>query len=62
VARGDALLAPGITRRLIAEFASRRPASSAAAAAMSTLTERERDVLRLVAKGMSNQELAEALQ
>ena len=61
VARGDALLAPGITRRLIAEFASRRPTSSSDTEVLDTLTERERDVLQLVAKGMSNQELAEAL-
>jgi DNA-binding NarL/FixJ family response regulator len=61
VARGDALLAPGITRRLIAEFASRRPTSTDETEVLGSLTERERDVLRLVAKGMSNQELAEAL-
>jgi len=61
LARGDALLAPGITRRLIAEFASRRPTATAETEVLATLTERERDVLRLVAKGMSNQELAEAL-
>jgi DNA-binding NarL/FixJ family response regulator len=61
VARGDALLAPGITRRLIAEFASRRPTSAADTEVLNSLTDRERDVLRLVAKGMSNQELAEAL-
>jgi DNA-binding NarL/FixJ family response regulator len=61
VAGGDALLAPGITRRLIAEFASRRPTSISDSEVLDTLTERERDVLRLVAKGMSNQELAESL-
>ncbi len=61
IARGDALLAPGITRRLIAEFASRRSTSATESEALDGLTEREREVLRSVAKGMSNQELAEAL-
>jgi DNA-binding NarL/FixJ family response regulator len=61
VAAGDALLAPSITRRLIAEFASRRSAPASAGEILDGLTEREREVLRLVAKGMSNQELAESL-
>jgi DNA-binding NarL/FixJ family response regulator len=57
VAAGDALLAPGITRRLISEFAAQRP-TTGAPAALAALTPRETQVLRLVAEGLSNQELA----
>ena len=62
IARGDALLAPSVTRLLIEEVA-RRPAvdPSATVAGFDDLTERELDVMRLVAKGMSNSEIAESL-
>jgi DNA-binding NarL/FixJ family response regulator len=57
VAAGDALLAPSVTRRLIAEFAARKGARPRPAA-LNALTPRETDVLRLIARGMSNQEIA----
>ncbi len=57
IAAGDALLAPGITRRLISEFAAQRPAPEAPVA-LAALTPRETQVLRLVAEGLSNQEIA----
>ena len=58
VAAGNALLSPGVTRRLISEFASRaqRPP-----ARMDHLTEREREVTALVAEGLSNEEIADRL-
>jgi DNA-binding NarL/FixJ family response regulator len=58
-ARGsDTLLAPAVTRRLIQRFAGSRPVARSSAAELSTLTHREMDVLRDVARGMSNAEIA----
>jgi DNA-binding NarL/FixJ family response regulator len=63
VAAGEALLAPTVTRRLISEFAQLRPSAPAGApaAALGALTPRETQVLRLVAEGMSNPEVARRL-
>jgi DNA-binding NarL/FixJ family response regulator len=60
VAAGEALLAPSVTRRLIEDYATRRPARTRPAA-LNALTPRETDVLRLIARGQSNQEIAEQL-
>jgi DNA-binding NarL/FixJ family response regulator len=61
VAGGDALIAPRITRRLIEEFARRPEPDAAARERLAGLTDRELEVLVLVAKGNANSEIAEAL-
>jgi DNA-binding NarL/FixJ family response regulator len=61
VASGDALLAPSVTRRLIEEFAKRPERATRKAKQLETLTDRERDVLREVARGLTNAEIAARL-
>ncbi|GAB3142534.1 response regulator transcription factor [Microbispora hainanensis] len=61
IAAGDALLAPRITRRLIGRFAALRTAARAGEDRLAVLTEREREVLALVGRGLSNHEIGAEL-
>ncbi|MDG6102992.1 response regulator transcription factor [Dactylosporangium aurantiacum] len=61
IAAGDALLAPRITRRLIAQFTAGRVAAQVAEDRLAVLTQREREVLTLVGQGLSNDEIGVAL-
>ena len=61
IAAGEALLAPSVTKRLIAEFASRPSGTPATIRELDVLTEREREVMISIAQGHSNAEIAELL-
>jgi DNA-binding NarL/FixJ family response regulator len=60
VAAGDALLSPSVTRRVVGQFAH-RPVAAAGGDRLAVLTEREREVVRLVATGLSNEDIAREL-
>jgi DNA-binding NarL/FixJ family response regulator len=61
VAAGDTLLAPAITRRLVEQYLRRPPPGARTPLGLGELTDRELDVLRLVARGRSNQQIADTL-
>ena len=58
---GDALLSPSVTRRIMAQLAARPPVATPPDARLEQITERERDVLRLVGEGLNNAEIAQRL-
>ncbi len=61
VASGEALLSPSVTRRLVENFVAARPHPTRSSTALNGLTDREREVLRLIALGRSNAEIAAEL-
>ncbi len=61
IAAGDALLAPSVTRRLIADFSRQRPSERTSPSSLDVLTPREREILLLVAQGLSNAEISAKL-
>jgi DNA-binding NarL/FixJ family response regulator len=61
VAAGEALLAPSVTRRLIADFTRQHPAGWRPPRALANLTAREQEILALIARGLSNAEISGAL-
>jgi DNA-binding NarL/FixJ family response regulator len=61
IAAGDALLAPSVTRRLIADFSVQQRASRPSRESIEVLTPRENEILRLIARGLSNAEISENL-
>ena len=61
VARGDSLLSPTVTRRVIGEFAGRPARRRTPPPSLDPLTEREREVVALVAEGLTNDQIAERL-
>jgi DNA-binding NarL/FixJ family response regulator len=61
VAAGDAVLSPAVTRRLLDQVGRRLPAAVSRETSLDALTEREREVLRMLAAGLSNHEIAQAL-